>query len=59
MAESRAQLVATQYARSRWDYLEALQAYTDCLTAHHRPVPYRLRDELRLLRSTCAADTVY
>ena len=47
---------AAKQASSRWEYLEALQAYADHLAAHHRPLPYRLRDELRLLHLTCASD---
>ncbi|MCW2867121.1 MAG: hypothetical protein JWR20_1309 [Marmoricola sp.] len=57
LAASRTRLDGSmQYARARWNHLEALQAYADCLLAHHRPVPYRLRDELRLLQLTCATD---
>ena len=44
-------------ARSRWDCLDALQAYADCLTDDHRPLPYQLRDELRLLLLTCVTDS--
>lgn len=40
-------------ARARAECLEALQAYADCLVAQNRPVPYALRDELRLMRLTC------
>ncbi len=36
----------------RADLLAALEAYTACLTAQGRPIPYRLRDELRLHRRT-------
>ncbi|MCW2817604.1 MAG: hypothetical protein JWR42_391 [Marmoricola sp.] len=46
-------------ARSRWDYLDALQAYADCLSVDHRPLPYQLRDELRLLLLTCGDDPRY
>jgi hypothetical protein len=34
------------------DLLYALEAYADCLTKHGRPIPYALRDELRLRRLT-------
>lgn len=47
---------AAKQASSRWECLEALQAYADHLAAHHRPLPYQLRDELRLLHLTCASD---
>jgi len=47
---------AAKQASSRWDCLEALQAYADHLAAHQRPLPYQLRDELRLLHLTCASD---
>ncbi|MCW2866319.1 MAG: hypothetical protein JWR20_507 [Marmoricola sp.] len=46
-------------ASSRWDCLEALQAYADHLAAHQRPLPYQLRDELRLLHLTCASDSTW
>ena len=36
---------------ARHDLVVALEAYTSCLAAIGRPVPYALRDELRLQRS--------
>ena len=42
-----------QDARARVECLEAIAAYADCLVAQGRPVPYALRDELRLMRLTC------
>ena len=35
---------------ARHDLVVALEAYTSCLAAMGRPVPYALRDELRLQR---------
>jgi hypothetical protein len=34
------------------DLLSALEAYAMSLTEHERPIPYALRDELRLRRLT-------
>ena len=56
MASSRSSSTNGRYARSRQEHRDALQAYSDCLLAHHRPMPYQLRDELRLLQLTCATD---
>lgn len=36
---------------ARHELVLALEAYTSCLAAMGRPVPYALRDELRLQRS--------
>jgi hypothetical protein len=36
---------------ARHDLVAALEAYTSCLQRLGRPVPYALRDELRLQRS--------
>lgn len=41
---------------ARHDLLAALEAYVACLVAHHRPIPYALRDELRLQQRTMSAD---
>lgn len=41
---------------ARHDLLLALEAYVECLEQHSRPIPYALRDELRLQRSTLTAD---
>lgn len=37
---------------ARAELLSALEAYALCLTNHGRPIPYALRDELRLMRLT-------
>jgi hypothetical protein len=44
------------YAAARHDLLAALEAYVACLQRQHRPIPYALRDEVRLQRLTCFAD---
>jgi hypothetical protein len=36
---------------ARADLLSALEAYVACLTNHGRPIPYALRDELRIRRA--------
>lgn len=41
---------------ARHDLLAALEAYVACLVEHHRPIPYALRDELRLQQRTLSAD---
>ena len=41
---------------ARHDLLAALEAYVACLVEHHRPIPYTLRDELRLQQRTLMAD---
>ncbi len=41
---------------ARHDLLAALEAYVACLIEHHRPIPYALRDELRLQQLTMSAD---
>ena len=43
-------------ASARSDLLAALEAYVASLAIHARPVPYALRDELRLQRLTSSAD---
>lgn len=45
-ATSRAEV-----GNARHDLVAALEAYTSCLQGLGRPVPYALRDELRLQRS--------
>jgi hypothetical protein len=40
----------------RGELLSALEAYVASLVSRGRPVPYTLRDELRLQRLTCSAD---
>jgi len=37
---------------ARAELLSALEAYVDSLTNRRRPIPYRLRDELRIRRLT-------
>jgi hypothetical protein len=41
---------------ARHDLLAALEAYVACLEEHGRPIPYALRDELRLQQRTLSAD---
>ncbi|MCW2792617.1 MAG: hypothetical protein JWO76_1715 [Nocardioides sp.] len=48
--------VRGSFAAARGDLLSALEAYADSLAANGRPIPYALRDELRLHRLTCTAD---
>ena len=40
---------------ARLTLVEALELYVESLTERGHPVPYPLRDELRLQRLTCAA----
>jgi len=40
-----------EVGNARHDLVVALEAYTSCLQRLGRPVPYALRDELRLHRS--------
>jgi hypothetical protein len=47
---------ATVLARA--ELLSALEAYVECLTKHGRPIPYGLRDELRIRRLTRHDDRV-
>jgi hypothetical protein len=37
---------------ARAELLSALEAYAASLTHHRRPIPYTLRDELRIKRLT-------
>jgi hypothetical protein len=41
---------------ARDEFLSALEAYVASLVSRGRPIPYALRDELRLQRLTCSAD---
>ena len=41
----------SEVGHARHDLVTALEAYTSCLQRLGRPVPYALRDELRLQRS--------
>jgi hypothetical protein len=43
-------------AQARTDLMTALEAYVGCLAEHGLPVPYALRDELRLWRGSLSAD---
>lgn len=38
---------------ARTDLLSALEAYVESLDERGRPIPYAIRDELRLQRLTC------
>jgi hypothetical protein len=44
---------------ARDQVLRALEAYAACLAEQRRPIPYALRDELRLLRLTSSAERGY
>jgi hypothetical protein len=44
--------VSRSTAAARAELLSALEAYAASLTNHGRPIPYVLRDELRLKRLT-------
>lgn len=48
--------VRGSYAAARGELLFALEAYAESLAARGRPIPYALRDELRLNRLTSRAD---
>lgn len=41
---------------ARADLLSALEAYVKCLGERGRPIPYVMRDELRIQRLTCPTD---
>ena len=41
---------------ARVELLSALEAYVACLASRGRPIPYALRDELRLSRLTSSSD---
>jgi hypothetical protein len=44
--------VGSTSSMARAELLSALEAYAVSLTNHGRPIPYTLRDELRLARRT-------
>ena len=44
------------HAAARREFLISLEAYAASIAVRRRPLPYVLRDELRLLRLTCSAD---
>jgi hypothetical protein len=50
MVARRPPVVPLQLSAARGDYLTAMLAYEQALTAFRLPVPHRLRDEARLLR---------
>ncbi len=50
---------SSAHSAARDNFLRALEAYADCLAEHRRPIPYALRDELRLLRLTSSAERGY
>jgi hypothetical protein len=60
LSDARDQLAAQRAGPSSWspqtvqaraDLLRALESYRAGLEAAHRPVPYRLRDEIRLYQA--------
>jgi hypothetical protein len=55
LADER-QLTQGSAAAARAELLRALEAYVECLSARGRPIPYAMRDELRLQRLTCPPD---
>lgn len=44
------------HGSARHAFLRALEAYAASIAERRRPLPYALRDELRLLRLTCSAE---
>lgn len=54
LADERASPGPHRPPSARWVLVEALDAYVSSLTDRGHPVPYALRDELRLQRRTCA-----
>ena len=50
---------SSAHSAARDNFLRALEAYASCLAEHRRPIPYALRDELRLLRLTSSAERGY
>jgi hypothetical protein len=50
---------SSAHSAARDRFLRALEAYASCLAEHRRPIPYALRDELRLLRLTSSAERGY
>ena len=53
LADERASTGSRRPPSARWMLVEALEAYVGSLTERGHPVPYALRDELRLQRRTC------
>jgi hypothetical protein len=56
LAQQRHLTVTRSDTNARGEFLSALEAYVASLVSRGRPVPYALRDELRLHRLTCSAD---
>ena len=52
VASERHAPVGRSSSTARADLLSALEAYAVSLTNHGRPIPYALRDELRMRRLT-------
>jgi hypothetical protein len=50
---------SSAHSVARDQVLRALEAYAACLAEQRRPIPYELRDELRLLRLTSSAERGY
>ncbi len=50
VASERLTPVGRSTSTARADLLSALEAYAVSLTNHRRPIPYALRDELRMMR---------
>jgi hypothetical protein len=56
LAQQRHLTATRSETNARGEFLSALEAYVASLVSRGRPVPYALRDELRLHRLTCSAD---
>lgn len=56
VASQRHLPVDRSFVGARVELLVALEAYAASLASHGRPIPYALRDDLRLQRLTCSAD---
>ena len=52
VASERRSPIGNSALIARAELLSALEAYAASLTHHGRPIPYTLRDELRLTRRT-------
>jgi hypothetical protein len=56
VAQQRHLAITGSGTSGRGELLSALEAYVASLVSRGRPIPYALRDELRLQRLTCSAD---
>jgi hypothetical protein len=56
LADERQLTQGSAAAAARTELLRALEAYVESLSARGRPIPYAMRDELRLQRLTCPPD---